>query len=391
MLDAARSGVGAAVVIEGPAGIGKTSLVARATVSAAGMTVLHARGSQLERQYAMGLVRQCLEPMVRRHPDHEELFAGAARLARAVVLDIPEDFDMAPVGVLHGLYWLTSNLAEGAPLLVAIDDAHWADEPSLRFLAYLTRRVESLPLALVICARAGGDSPAAGVLGEIRGDPASEVLQLQPLAVAGVERLLGDLDAGPVEEGFARACHAATGGNPFLLDELVRALRVDGVPFTTAGAERLRGITPPTVERTVRATLAQLRPGARALAHAIAVLGEDVDLDLAADLAKVPMDEAASMAGELACAEILADVTPLCFRHPILAGAVRADLGAPERAAAHRRAADLLRARGAGPERVALQLMHVSPAGDEDVVGQLRLAAEHARARGAAGTAAVLL
>ena len=355
------------------------------------MTVLHARGSQLERQYALGLVRQCVEPTARRYPNHEELFAGAARLARAVVLDIPEDFEAAPVGVLHGLYWLTANLAERAPLLVAIDDAHWADEPSLRFLAYLTRRLESLSVALVICARTGGESAAAGVLEEVRGDPTSEVVQLQPLAVAGGEWLLRDLDAGPVEEGFARACHDATGGNPFLLGELVRALRVDGVPFTTAGAVRIRGITPPTVARTVRVTLDRLRPAARALAHAAAVLGEGVELNLAAELAKVPMDEAASVVGELARAEILDDATPLCFRHPILAGAVRADLAAPERAAAHRRAADVLRVRGAGPERVALQLMHASPAGDEDVVGQLRLAAERACARGAPGTAVILL
>ena len=97
-------GVGAAVVIEGPAGIGKTSLLARARKGAAesGMSVLHGRGTQLERQYAMGLVRQSLEPTVRGHPYHEELFAGAARLARAVVLDIPDDLDAAPVGVLHG-------------------------------------------------------------------------------------------------------------------------------------------------------------------------------------------------------------------------------------------------------------------------------------------------
>ena len=83
----------------------------------------------------MGLVRQCLEPALRSDPDQDGLFAGAARLARGVVLEVPDDSDSAPVGVLHGLYWLTANLAERAPLLFAIDDAHWADEPSLRFVA----------------------------------------------------------------------------------------------------------------------------------------------------------------------------------------------------------------------------------------------------------------
>ncbi|HEV2777700.1 MAG TPA: AAA family ATPase, partial [Solirubrobacteraceae bacterium] len=394
VLHAARSGAGATVVIEGPAGIGKTSLLtsAREKAVGSGMSVLQARGSPLEREYAMGLVRQCLERTVRADPAHEELFAGAARLARAVVLDIPGELDAAPVGVLHGLYWLLADLAERAALLVAIDDAQWADDPSLRFLAYLTRRVETLPVALVICVRAGGDAATEAMLASITDDPSSEVLRPRPLPLAGVERFLRVGAApGSVEEDFVRACHDATGGNPFLLEELVRALRAEGVPFTAAGAARLRGVTPATVAHTVRATLDRLMPGARALARAVAVLGEDVELDLAAEVARVRVDEAAFVAGELTRAGILDDATPLRFRHPILAGAVRADLAAPERAAAHRRAADLLRVRGAGAERVALQLMRTSPSGDESVVGQLRLAAERARGRGAPGTAAALL
>ena len=125
------------MVIEGPAGIGKTSLLTSARQKAAqsGMTVFQARGSPLEREYAMGLVRQCLERTVRGDPAHEELFAGAARLARAAVVDVCDDLDTAPGAVLHGLYWLLANLADRAPLHVAIDDAQWADDPSLRFLA----------------------------------------------------------------------------------------------------------------------------------------------------------------------------------------------------------------------------------------------------------------
>ena len=162
-LDSARSGAGATMLIEGPAGIGKTSLLAsvRERGAIAGMTVLHGGGSPLEREYAMGVVRQCLEPAVRVHADRDDLFGGAARLAQSAVLDVPADLDAPPVGVLHGLYWLTSNLADRAPLLLAVDDAHWADEPSLRFLAYLARRVESMAVALVICTRADHDSTAA--------------------------------------------------------------------------------------------------------------------------------------------------------------------------------------------------------------------------------------
>jgi DNA-binding CsgD family transcriptional regulator len=394
VLNAAREGAGGVLAVEGLAGIGKTSLLAsaRQRASGSGITVLNARGTPLERDYAMGLVRQSLEPAVRVEPDHESLFVGAARLARTVLFDLPGDAAATTVGVLHGLYWLTANLAERAPLLLTIDDAHWADEPSLRFLAYLTRRVESVGIALVIATRPSEDGGAvAEILGEIRSDPATELVHLRPLAVAGVQAVLRELGGAPVEQEFARACHEATGGNPFLLSELVRTLRSEGVPFTAGSAARLGGFAPPTVARRVRATLERLGPGAAALTRAVAVLGEEVELDLAAELAGVPMGEAAGVAGALAQAGVFADATPLRFLHPLLSGAVQAGLSMPERATAHARAAQLLRARGASPERIALQLMHAAPGGDEQVVAELRTAADRARSRGATATVVDLL
>lgn len=207
--------------------------------------------------------------------------------------------------------------------------------------------------------------------------------------MAGVERILRK--GSPVDEPFARACHMATGGNPFLLGELVEALRNDEVPFTAAGASRVTEVTPPTVARAVGATLARLGSQATALARAVAVLGEGVQLELAAELGGVPIREAASVASELVRAGVFGDETDLRFRHPILTGAVSAGVAAHERAAAHARAAELLRSRGAAPERVALQLLHAAPANDPRVVADLRLAAEHAGERGAPATAVVLL
>lgn len=394
VLGAARSGAGATLVIEGPAGIGKTSIVDAAgeLASDSGMTVLHARGTPLERDYAMGVVRQCLEPSVRAERDRDRLFAGAAELARGVLLEAPEGPAATAVGALHGLYWLTANLAERTPLLLAVDDAHWADEPSARFVAYLGRRIESLAIALVIATRPTADSPAvAEILEEIRTDPATQLVRPRPLAVKGVDAVLRDSAGGKVEEDFARACHDATGGNPFLLSELVRALRADEVSFTAAGAARIAGFAPPTVASRIRSTLGRLGPDARALAESVAVLGDNVELDLAAELAGVPLTEAAAIAGELARAGVLADAMPLRFLHPLLAGAAHAGISTPERAAAHARAANLLRARGAGAERIALQLMHASPAGDAQVVAELRLAADRARGRGAPGITVDLL
>ncbi len=383
----ARSGAGSVLLVEGSAGIGKTSLLAAARGAAAesGMRVLQGRGTELEREYPLGVARQCLEPAVRPEADRERLLRGAARLAGPVLLDVPEPLEATPVGILHGLYWLVANLAEDAPVLLVVDDAHWADEPSLRFLAYVARRVESLPVALLIAARPAEE----GALAAIGEDPATTRIEPPALGLEGVGRLLRE--HGPVDDAFAYACHDATGGNPFLLGELVRALRADGVPFTAAGAERVTEVTPPTVSRAVAATLARLGAEATALARAAAVLGDGIALDAAAELAGLPVERAAAAATDLVRSGLLDDATPMRFRHPILTAAVRAGLSTYDRAAAHARAADLLRARGAAPERVALQLLHAPPAGNASVVSELRLAAESARERGAPTTAAALL
>ena len=393
LLASARSGSGSVLLIEGPAGIGKTSLLAvtRRWATDARMRVLHARGSELERDYPLGVIRQCLEPAIRSEPDRERLLRGAARLAGPLLLDAPATVEATSIGLLHGLYWLVANLADEAPLLLVVDDAHWSDEPSLRFLAYLARRVDSLPIALVIAARHDQDSVAGSLLGEIRADPASGHVEPSALALAGVERLLRELEGGPVDKAFARACHDTTGGNPFLIGELVQALRADGVPFSAAGAGRVTDARPPSVARAVAADLARLGLPATALARAAVTLGDGVAVELAAQLAEVSPAQAASAMADLVRSGLLDDATVLRFRHPLIASAVRAGLPAHERAAMHARAAELLRARGAAPERVALQLLHAPAAGDPAVVSDLRLAAEHARERGAPASAVVLL
>ena len=391
LLARARSGAGAALVIEGPAGIGKTSLLAaaRERAESAGMQVAHGRGTVMERELPLGVVRQCLEVMVRRHADRPGLFAGAAATAEAALLGAPGPSDVAPLGVLYGLYWVTANLAARTPLLIAVDDAHWADDASAQFLSFLARRVESEPIALVVCTRAG-EEDASAALDELRRDASAEVSDLPPLPREAVLSALSTIAATDVDPAFADACHRATGGNPFLLGELARALRTAGVPFTANATASVSQVSPPSVQRA-GGELARHGPPARALAHAVTTLGDDVELELASDQAAVPVADGAAIAGDLVRAEIFADAARLRFRHPLLAAAVRADLSAPERSAAHSRAAQLLRARGADPERVAAQLMHVLPAGDPQVIAALRTAAERANERGAPITAATLL
>src|SRR5262245_60397743 len=127
------AGEGRLVVVEGPAGIGKSRLLAEIRRRAEGsMRVLSARGSGLEGEFAFGVVRQLFEAELTAPARREELLAGAAASA-AVVFGEPgsgTDGAGATFASLHGLYWLVLNLAEDAPLLLAVDDLHWCDRPS---------------------------------------------------------------------------------------------------------------------------------------------------------------------------------------------------------------------------------------------------------------------
>jgi DNA-binding CsgD family transcriptional regulator len=395
-LASSRDEAGAALVVEGSAGIGKTALLAcaQAHAAASGMHVLTARGIEVEAGYPFGLVRQLLEPALRTagRRERERLLAGAAGLAAPIVTDAPGDESAASYGVLHGLYWLVANLAERRPLLLTIDDAHWSDEPSLRFALHLRARIESLPVALIIATRPAGDTPdGPAPLAELLADRPGELLVPAPLGERAVAELLGHGDAGAVDEEFARACHHAAGGNPFLLTELERTLREEEVPFTKDGATRVGEMNPPQVARAVRARLARLRPDARALARAAVVLGDGSPLGLVAELAGLEAPAATAAAGDLQIAGLVEADRTVRFRHPLLRSAIAASMTLADREASHRAAARLLRARREPPERIAVHLLATTAAGDPADLRTLRLVAARAVERGAPEGAAPLL
>ena len=151
-IEDAAGGRGSVVVIEGPAGIGKTTLL-EAARRAAGerMQVLAARAGRLERELSWNVVRELFGRVVRSAP--EKLLTGAAALA-APALGFGGESE---AGALHGLYWLTSDLAAQMPLMLAVDDAHWGDASSLQFLNYVGGRVADLPVLVVVTTRPGED------------------------------------------------------------------------------------------------------------------------------------------------------------------------------------------------------------------------------------------
>lgn len=407
-LDALSAGEGCVIVATGPAGIGKTKLLEAATGSAAdvGVRPLVARASELESGYAFGVVRQLIEKVVMGADDEErgQLLSGAAERSAAVLdIDPVASADRELHATLHGLYWLLVNLSAGGPLLVAIDDLQWADEPSLRWLAYLTRRLEHLPIAVMVSARTEPgtarvesirDSSTArhDAIEEVLGSERALRLAPEPLSDEGVAAILErELRSAP-DVAFTQACRIQTGGNPFLLSELMAELSAEGVSGSATDVALLERIVPERVGETTRRHLTRLSPTARRLATALSVLGDGVDLAIAAELAGMEAGDATSAVSELVNAQILADSAELRFRHPLLRAAVQSEMTAVESATLHGTAARLLADRGAPDGRIGAHLVASLPGGGDGwTVERLRSAARSARSQGAPEQAADLL
>ncbi|MCO1574445.1 AAA family ATPase [Crossiella sp. SN42] len=386
LLTAAAAGRGRTALVEGVPGIGKTALLAAAGELAAGrgFRVLTASGGELEQDLPFAMVRQLFDPALREA--EPEVRSGAAALAAPV---FAADGDQVPVGnVVHGLYWLCSNLAEPAPLLLAVDDVHWADEASLRFLSHLARRVGDLPVLLLLGGRpVAGDSALARALSGV--EPV--LLTLGSLSGQAVSRFVRDRLSPAADPEFCRACAEATGGNPFLLTEAITALRAARVPPVAAQADRIPGLQAAPIARTVLTRLNRLGPEAVRLARALAVLGPAADLTRPARLAGLSLDRASELADLLAQESLLTGGYPVDFAHPLVRTAVYADGTDIRRAADHRRAVELLAAEAAPAEQLVPHLLAAAPAADPAVVTALCAAAADALGRGAPEAAASCL
>ena len=391
----AGDGAGRLVLIEGDPGVGKTALlaVAREIAAEQGLVVLDARGGELEAAGGFGIAQQLLErSVVRADPEERErLLAGAAALAAAPLGLVATGAPLDPAQARHGLYWLLAALAERGPLALFVDDAQWADLPSLDWLLYLARRLERLPV-LVVLARVPGESTAARPLLEaLAVEPVAETIRLEPLSEVGTTAALAALDGGVPAAEFARACHELTGGNPHFVAEIARELAAEGLEPGPAATERLRSLAPQRVAAVTLLRLARLSAAARELTAALAVLGGEAALAQAGELAGLDHDAAVAAADELAAARFVAVEPRLRFLQPLVGRVVHEDLGPARRATDHARAARLLDAAGVGPAAVAAQLLHATPSGDTWVVEHLREAAMAELGRGSATAAVPLL
>jgi DNA-binding CsgD family transcriptional regulator len=385
----AIDGRGSVVAIEGPPGIGKSSLVSHCLGLAREreMYTLAVRATQLERSYPYGVVRQTADSVAldKSAEERSALFTGAARLALPILDPASaEDADSPELMYqrLHGLYWLTANLARERPLVITIDDAQWADEASMAAERFLSLRIADLPMVLLLAVRTVEVGRLPVPLAELLADPATVSIRPAPLSPDGAWQRIADL-LGSADPEFAAACHHATGGNPFLLEQLVSEVRAEGIEPTAESAGGVASLGPDTVRASVLLRLERLPEAGAPVARALAVLGEHgVSIRDVATMAAVPEAEAADALAALERAGLVAGAPSLRFAHPILRAAIEDDMPAVERSRAHEQAAGLLRDRDADPVAVAAHLLLCEPGQGAWAVRTLRDAARRGEALG---------
>jgi DNA-binding CsgD family transcriptional regulator len=393
---------GGVLVIEGAAGMGKSRLLqaARVRASELGLRVLNARATALEQGFPFGVVRQLFERTLLEADagERDRWLAGAAALAPDVLTATPAsrvpatDPSAGDPGYAwqHGLYWLASNLSADSPLVLVVDDLQWCDAPSARALAFIARRLEGQPLALILATRPLDPrlTPEAATL---VADPAVEMLRPSPLTQAAIGALVAArLSEGP-DDRFVRACLEVTGGNPFLLGELLEEAAARGLDPTAAAAADVGAIVPRGVTNAVLLRLARLTPAAAVLARALSVLDDGAQVGDAKQLAGLGRPDLEAATAALVSVGVVEAGATVRFTHPILRTAIYGDLSPAERERLHYTAVLILRERGAPAGQVAAHLMHTEPAADLGVVALLRDAAREALALGDAAGAAALL
>ncbi|MGW1807831.1 ATP-binding protein [Streptomyces sp. NPDC002078] len=396
---ARRRGV---LAFTGPAGLGKTALItqARARAAAHGFTVLSGRGGETEQGSAFRVVRQLVQPSLARMDEAElRAFLGSWYDIVAAVLGLEaRGHGPAPdrTGVSEGLDWVMTRLAmRKAPVVLLLDDLHWADAESLGWLDSFAARVEDLPLLIVVAYRPDELPSEARRLRTLVGHHGDRPQDLALLTADGVAQIVRNELGETAEDRFCRECWSATGGSPFEAVELAIGLAErklsgteDDLPAMRELAAAIKG--PGLIDRLERLDTATVR-----FAHIAAVLGSPFSPRLAATIAVLGEEAAAEATEKLRAARILAHghgpEGELEFVHPLIATTIYRSIGTAFRAALHNTAAQAVLAAGYGPTAAARHLLEVPCEGSPEAVACLREAAREYLRAGATEAARRLL
>lgn len=387
--EAARARRAGLVLLSGPAGIGKTSLL-RAflkTDACRNMAVLYGSCRQVVGGAGYGGVRELFGSLGLCGEDagKSPLLRGLARRALPALTSGPADDATAGAPgvypVLHGLYWLAANLMADRPLVLVLDDVQWCDERSLRWVDFLLRRADGLPLLVVLAQRGEAEPVAPVALADIAAQHGPTLLRLAPLTTEDVAEMARGIFPDQVEPGFVERAAAVSGGNPFTLSRLLAELRAEGVRPDEKGERRLAEVGGQVITLSVGALLDRQPSWVREVARAIAVLGEE-STDLLSALAGVPPSLVADAMLVLRRAELMAPGRPDLV-HDVVRSAVLEPVGARALAELRTAAALLLSDAGRPAEDVAGLLMLLPAVAQPWMPGVLREAAVQAGSRGA--------
>ena len=379
---AVLSDVGAGGVLEvaGEPGIGKTRLLdeLRADARRRDYLVLAGRAAEFEGELPFGVFVDALDDYLGRLGEERLAdLAGRAAPLLAVALPAFEPLAAGSPPVLteerfrthRALRSLLSRLAEPHPVVLILDDLHWADSGSIEMLNHLLAYPPVGAVLLVVAFRpAQLARPLASSLAErLRRDGARR-LDLAPLAPVEALQLLGSAVAGPMREQLV----AQSGGNPLFLQELAR-----GAARPTKTRTRPRGLTPEVPDAVLRvldSEIASLSVSAQALLQGAAAAGDPFEDDLAAVAADLGLDEALAGFDELFQAGLItptATARRFSFRHPLVRAAVYQSAGRAWMVRAHGRVADAMAKRGEPASARAHHIERSASVGDEQAVAAL--------------------
>ncbi|MEU8031906.1 AAA family ATPase [Streptomyces sp. NPDC049099] len=390
------------LAFSGPAGLGKTALItqARERAAASGFTVLSGRGGETEQGSAFRVVRQLVQPWLARMEGAElrallgswyDVMAGVLGLEARGPAPAPD-----PTGVREGLDWVMTRLImKKAPVVLLLDDLHWADTESLSWLGSFASRIDDLPLLIVIAYRPDELPSDAGELRTLVGHHGDRLQDLAHLTADGVAQIIRNEVGEAAEDVFCKECWSATGGSPFETVELAIGLgerklsgTADDLPAMRELAAAIKG--PGLIERLERLDTATVR-----FAHTAAVLGSPFSPQLAATIAVLGEEAAAEATQKLRAARILADGRgpegELEFVHPLIATTIYRSIRTGFRAGLHNAAAEAVLAAGYGPTAAARHLLEVPCEGSTETVACLREAAREYLRAGATEAARRLL
>ena len=386
VLDAVAAGGPRFLAVVGEPGIGKTSLMERlqAMASEREWLVLAGRAAEFERELPFGVLVDALDDHLAGLDHRRVERVGGERLAELAAIFPALDGPAVPDGALEAeryrahraIQELLDGLALGRPLLLVLDDLHWADQASLEVVASLLRRPPDGPV-LLACA--------------FRPAPAPVILE-SALATAEREDRAARIDLGPLtpedaagllsvipEPGLRDAVFRVSGGNPFYLSQLARtAAQAPAGQGTLREADTLTLGVPQSVMSMLAEEVRGLPPETRRVLEAAAVAGEPFEPDVAAEVAEVSEAAVAAALDDLLARDLVRPTEvprQFRFRHPLVRRAVYAHAGGGWRLAAHGRAASALRARGASAAAQAHHVEHSAGRGDETAITLLRDAA----------------